>query len=87
MQNCEKCKKTKEVLNRLGAVHTYIDLDDPYDEDGMAMKAELIGMGHDAFPVVFALGEKLGDVPQLHEQGKLSDALIKSGSLVPTQRI
>ena len=29
MQNCEKCKKTKEVLNRLGAVHTYVDLDDP----------------------------------------------------------
>ena len=87
MQSCPKCTKTKKILSTMGAVHTYFDLDDESEPDGAAMKAELIGMGHSDFPVVFALGTELKDVPRMHEQGTLADALMKSGSLNAVQRI
>lgn len=85
MKSCSKCEEARKVLNVHGAVHTYIDFED--DDDGMAIKAELIGLGHSSFPAVFAGGKLLGDVKRMDDAGELVPALISSGSLVPTQRI
>jgi len=85
MKSCGKCEEARTVLNVHGAVHTYIDFEE--DDDGMAMKAELIGLGHSSFPAVFAGGKLLGDVKKMDDAGELVPALISSGSLVPTQRI
>jgi glutaredoxin 3 len=88
MSSCPQCKKVKDVLTNLGAVHSEIELDEW--EDGMAMKAELIGMGYSAIPATFVGGEYIGDadaVMKLNDQGALAEKLIAAGALSKVQRI
>jgi len=85
MQSCPRSKAAKQILGRMGAVHTYIDFDE--DDEGMAIKATLHELGYSDFPAVFVGGTLMGDVKSLHAEGKLEPALTAAGSLVPTQRI
>ena len=89
MSTCQNSQKIKDVLTNMGAVHSEIELDEV--DDGMAMKAELAGMGYTP-PACFIGGEFIGDhtkVLALHAEKPcaLSPMLIKAGSLSPTQRI
>lgn len=88
MSNCPECQKVKDLLTNMGAVHSEIELDEW--EDGMAMRAELIGMGYSTIPATFIGGEHVGDagaVKKLQEQGVLADKLITAGALSAVQRI
>ncbi len=86
---CPFCEKARKEIRSMGAVMSEFDFDE--EEDGMAVKAELIGItGQTSVPQVFIGGEfvggcndgGMGGVVPLKNSGKLEELLIKSGSLV-----
>ena len=91
---CPFCAKAKEALTSMGAMYTVIDFDE--EEDGAAVKAELIGITEQSsVPQVFVGGQfiggcndgGMGGVLPLKESGKLEEMLISSGALVKGSRI
>ena len=91
---CPFCRKAEEALTSMGAVHTTYEFD--MEEDGMAMKAELIGITEQtSVPQVFVGGQfvggcndgGMGGVLPLRESGKLEEMLISAGALVKGSRI
>lgn len=85
---CPFCKQTKEVLDRMGAMYTCVELDEV--EGGMATRAELANkVGRTSMPAVFAGGEYIGGandggmggVLTLNKAGSLKPLLQKAGSI------
>lgn len=85
---CPFCKKTTDVLDKLGAMYTNIELD--VVEEGNAKRAELANIvGRTSVPAVFIGGTYvggcndggLGGVLTLHERGELAPMLTKAGAL------
>ena len=92
--SCPFCAEAKSALTAMGAVYTVHDFDE--DEEGMAMKAELIKITEQtSVPQVFVGGQfvggcndgGMGGVLPLKKSGKLEELLIASGSLVKGARI
>ena len=91
---CPFCTTARETIEATGAMFSCIEMD--LEDDGMATKAELIGItGVGTVPQVFIGGEfiggcndgGLGGVVPLSKSGDLEQRLIKAGALVPGARI
>ena len=88
---CPCCKKARDAIEATGAMFTVVELDQ--EDDGMATKAELIGMtGQSTVPQVFIGGEfvggcndgGIGGVLPLRDSGKLEPMLSASHDLDPS---
>ena len=91
---CPFCKQAQEALTAMGTMYTIVDLDQ--EDDGMAIKAELMGVtGQTSVPQVFVGGQfiggcndgGMGGVLPLKKDGKLEEMLIAAGALVKGSRI
>ena len=89
---CPFCKKTTDVLDKLGAMYTNIELD--VVDEGNAKRVELANIvGRTSVPALFIGGTYvggcndggLGGALPLYERGELAPMLTKAGAL--TSRI